>query len=117
MEIYKVFTFDAAHTLPEVPDSHRCRNLHGHTFTVSVHLEGEVNQLTGWVRDYGEIKDACAPVISLLDHSYLNDIPGLENPTSENIAVWLWNRIRPALPELSMIELRETPGTGCRYRG
>ncbi len=117
MEIYREFTFDAAHCLSALPDTHRCSALHGHTFSVTVHLEGETDPEMGWVRDYGEIKEICSPVIEILDHSYLNDVPGLENPTSENIAVWLWNRIKPGLPELSMIEVKETPGTGCRYRG
>lgn len=117
MEIYREFTFDAAHHLTNIPDSHRCRNLHGHTFRVVICLEGYVGADTGWVRDYGEIKEICKPIINTLDHSYLNQIEGLENPTSEHIAIWLWNRIKPGLPELSMIEVKETPGTGCRYRG
>ncbi len=117
MEIYREFTFDAAHRLSALPETHRCSSLHGHTFSVSVHLEGELDPIMGWVMDYGEIKKICRPFIEILDHSYLNDIPGLENPTSEHIAVWLWNRIKPELPGLSMIEVRETPKTGCRYRG
>ena len=117
MEIYREFRFDAAHLLPNLPDGHKCSNLHGHTFRVIVHLEGITARDTGWVRDYGEIKSICAPVMDKLDHRYLNDIPGLENPTSENIARWLWRRIKPSIPELSMIEVMETPSTGCRYRG
>jgi len=117
MEIYREFTFDAAHFLPNLPESHSCRNLHGHTFTVIVHLEGEVNKDNGWVKDFGEVKRICSPVIDMLDHSCLNHIPGLENPTSEHIAVWVWNRVKPHIPELAMIEIKETPKTGCRYRG
>ena len=117
MEIYREFSFDAAHRLTGLPLDHRCSGLHGHTFTVRVFLEGPVQTDRGWVRDYGEIKDICAPVISILDHSCLNEIEGLSNPTSENIAVWLWKRLKPLLPELSQIEICETQSTGCRYRG
>lgn len=117
MEIYREFTFDAAHRLAELPEAHRCSRFHGHTFTVSVHVEGEVDPDLGWVVDYGEIKEICAPLIGILDHSCLNEVPGLKNPTSENIALWLWERISPSLPGLSMIEVRETAKTGCRYRG
>lgn len=117
MEIYREFSFDAAHKLDRLPEDHKCQALHGHTFTVIVHLEGPVDSNTGWVRDYGEIKSICAPLIDTLDHSCLNDICDLGHPTSENLAVWLWNRIKPGLPQLSMIEVKETPGTGCRYRG
>lgn len=117
MEIYREFKFDAAHRLPCLPRDHRCGNLHGHTFAVLVYLEGPVGVDTGWVRDYGEVKSICAPVIDMLDHSFLNDITGLENPTSERIAMWLWERIKPRLPELTMIEIKETTSTGCRYSG
>lgn len=117
MEIYREFSFDAAHRLSSLPESHRCSALHGHTFTVIVFIEGEVERERGWVMDFGEVKSVCSPVIHQLDHSYLNSIPGLENPTSENIAVWLWNRIKPGLPQLKTIEVKETPGTGCRYQG
>lgn len=117
MEIFRRFTFDGAHTLTGLPEGHKCKNLHGHRFTVTVYLEGEVDPGTGWVRDYGDIKGICAPIIDTLDHSFLNDIPDLGSPTSENLAVWLWKRIKPLLPELSMIEVGETPNTGCRYRG
>ncbi len=117
MEITREFSFDAAHLLPHLAPGHRCSSMHGHTFRMVVHLEGEVGERTGWVRDFGEVKEICKPVLDLLDHSFLNDIPGLENPTSENIAIWVWNRLKPQLPELSMVEISETPSTGCRYRG
>lgn len=117
MEIYREFKFDAAHKLPNLPGDHRCGNLHGHTFRVFIHIEGTVGTETGWVRDYGEIKSICAPLIDMLDHRYLNEIAGLENPTSENIALWLWEKIIPSLPELTMIEIKETDSTGCRFSG
>lgn len=117
MEVYREFKFDAAHLLPNITPGHSCSRMHGHTFRVVVRLEGEVGKKTGWVRDFGEIKRLCEPVMDELDHSTLNDIPGLDNPTSENIAVWIWNRLRPVLPELSAVEVGETSATGCTYRG
>ncbi len=116
MIIYKDFTFEAAHKLPLVPDTHKCSKLHGHSFKVRISVEDELSDL-GWVIDYADIKSACGPVIEVLDHSYLNKVPGLDNPTSENIARWLWNKIQPKLTILSEIEVKETCNTGCVYRG
>ena len=116
MIIYKDFTFEAAHKLPLVPDTHKCSKLHGHSFKVRISVEDELSDL-GWVIDYADIKSACGPVIEVLDHSYLNEVPGLDNPTSENIAVWLWNEIQPKLAILSEIEVKETCNTGCIFRG
>ncbi len=117
MEIFKEFTFEAAHRLPNLPPEHKCSRLHGHSFRVRVCVSGPVDEQTGWVMDFGDIKALCKPVIDELDHRYLNEIPGLENPTSERIAMWLWNRIRPQLPQLSAVEVRETCTAGCRYEG
>lgn len=117
MEIFKEFTFEAAHRLPNLPPEHKCSRLHGHSFRVRVCVAGPVDEGAGWVMDFGDIKAACKPVIDELDHRYLNEIPGLENPTSERIAIWLWNRLRPLLPQLSAIEVRETCTAGCRYTG
>lgn len=117
MEIFKEFTFEAAHRLPNLPPEHKCSRLHGHSFRVRVCVSGPVDDRTGWVLDFGDIKALCKPVIDELDHRYLNEIPGLENPTSERIAMWLWNRIRPQLPLLSAVEVRETCTAGCRYEG
>jgi 6-pyruvoyltetrahydropterin/6-carboxytetrahydropterin synthase len=117
MEIFKEFTFEAAHRLPNLPPEHKCSRLHGHSFRVRVCVAGPVDERTGWVMDFGDIKAACKPVIDELDHRYLNEIPGLENPTSERIAMWLWHRLRPLLPQLSAIEVRETCTAGCRYAG
>jgi 6-pyruvoyltetrahydropterin/6-carboxytetrahydropterin synthase len=114
--IYKDFTFEAAHKLPLVSDTHKCSKLHGHSFQVRVSVEGDLNNL-GWVVDYAEIKSICGPIIDGLDHSYLNELSGLTNPTSENIAVWLWEAIKPKLMMLSEIEVKETCNTGCIYRG
>ena len=101
MEIYKEFHFEAAHRLPNVPAGHKCARLHGHSFQVRLTLSGEAPEPAGWVMDFADLKAAFKPLLEQLDHYYLNDIPGLENPTSENIARWIWNRLKPTLPLLS----------------
>ena len=116
MNIFKEFNFEAAHKLPLVPSTHKCSNLHGHSFKVKVYVEGPLNKM-GWVMDFAELKNICAPYIDQLDHAYLNEIHGLENPTSENIAIWLWDRLRPLLPQLSTIAVMETCNSGCEYSG
>jgi 6-pyruvoyltetrahydropterin/6-carboxytetrahydropterin synthase len=117
MQIFKEFSFEAAHRLPNVPAGHKCARLHGHTFYVRIFVEGDVGQHSGWVMDFADIKSAFKPLHDQLDHYYLNDIDGLENPTSENLARWIWTRLKPALPLLSQIEIRETCTSGCLYRG
>ncbi len=117
MEIFREFTFEAAHRLPGVPAGHKCARLHGHSFRVAIHIEGPVNDQSGWVMDFADLKRAFAPVREQLDHYYLNEINGLENPTSENIAIWIWQRLQPTLPELSQVVVRETCTSGCIYRG
>ena len=116
MEIYKEFTFEAAHLLPNVPTGHKCGRLHGHTYRVQVHISGELDDQLGWVMDFAEIKKIVHPIIKELDHYYLNDIPGLENPTSENLARWIWGRLQSLLP-LSKIVICETCTSGCSYKG
>ena len=117
MEIFKEFTFEAAHLLPNVPQGHQCARLHGHSFRVELHVSGPVAEPAGWVMDFAEIKDAFAPILARLDHYYLNDIEGLENPTSEVLAAWIWERVKPRLPGLSKVVVRETCTSGCVYRG
>lgn len=117
MLLFKDFSFEAAHRLPNVPEGHKCARLHGHSFQVRVTVAGPVGATTGWVMDFADLKAACAPVIDSLDHRYLNEIPGLENPTSEVVAIWLWHRIAPVVAGLSSIEVRETCTSGCIYRG
>lgn len=116
MEIYREFTFEAAHRLPRVPDGHKCARLHGHSYKVQVHVRGDVDPATGWVMDFAEIKKAFRPLQDQLDHYYLNEVPGLDNPTSENLARWIWERLIGQLP-LSEILVRETCTSGCVYRG
>jgi len=117
MEIFKEFKFEAAHRLPHVPQGHKCGRLHGHSFRVEIHVSGAVDPQTGWLMDFADLKAAFQPLFLLLDHNYLNEIPGLENPTSEVIAQWIWNRLQPALPELSRIVVRETCTTAAAYTG
>lgn len=117
MELYKDLTFEAAHRLPNLPEGHKCRRLHGHSFRVRVWVSGPVDPETGWVMDFSDIKKACAPIVDRLDHYYLNEIEGLENPTSENIARWIWQRLEADLPLMDRIEVSETCTSGCVYRG
>jgi 6-pyruvoyltetrahydropterin/6-carboxytetrahydropterin synthase len=117
MEIYKEFHFEAAHRLPNVPEGHKCARLHGHSFHVRLVARGEAPEPAGWVMDFAELKACFQPLYEQLDHHYLNDIPGLENPTSENIARWIWERLSPQLHLLSQVEIRETCTSGCIYRG
>lgn len=117
MEIYKEFTFEAAHHLPNVPPEHKCRRLHGHSFRVSIHVDGNIGEKSGWVMDFADIKSAFDPLYKILDHNYLNEIEGLENPTSENLAVWIWQKLKPGLAALSKIEIKETCTSGCIYYG
>jgi 6-pyruvoyltetrahydropterin/6-carboxytetrahydropterin synthase len=117
MEIFKVFTFDAAHRLPNVGQGHKCFRLHGHSFRVEIHIRSSVNPRSGWVMDFADIAEAFKPLHDQLDHKYLNDIDGLDNPTSENIAKWIWKHLHSALPQLSKIVVQESPESGCIYRG
>ena len=117
MDIFKVFTLEAAHRLPNVPPGHKCARLHGHSFRVELHVRGEPGADSGWVMDYAELKAAFRPLYEQLDHHYLNEVPGLENPTSERIATWIWERLAPALPDLAEVVVHETCTSGCRDRG
>jgi 6-pyruvoyltetrahydropterin/6-carboxytetrahydropterin synthase len=116
MEIFKEFTFEAAHRLPNVPIGHKCARLHGHSYRVEIHVAGEVGEHSGWVMDFQDVKDAFAPLYEQLDHRYLNEVEGLENPTSEVLARWIWERLADALT-LSQVLVRETCTSGCVYRG
>jgi len=117
VELYNDFQFEAAHRLPQVPEGHKCARLHGHSFWVRITITGDMNPQTGWIMDFDDISQAFSPLLEQLDHHYLNEVPGLENPTSEHLARWIWARLKPALPELTEVEIKETCTTGCRYRG
>jgi 6-pyruvoyltetrahydropterin/6-carboxytetrahydropterin synthase len=116
-EIFREFSFEAAHRLPFVPDDHKCARLHGHSYRVEVRVKGAMGQRSGWVVDFAEISDAFEPLHAQLDHYYLNEIEGLENPTSENLARWIWDRLAPSLAGLSEVIVRETCTSGCSYKG
>lgn len=117
VELRKTFQFEAAHRLPHVPPDHKCARLHGHSFRVEVAVAGECDPKLGWLMDYAEVSAAFKPILKQLDHYYLNEIPGLENATSENVARWIWERLKPALPLLSEIVVAETCQSRCIYRG
>jgi 6-pyruvoyltetrahydropterin/6-carboxytetrahydropterin synthase len=117
MEIFKEFSIEAAHWLPNVPEGHKCRRLHGHSFHIEIHVAGTVDEHLGWVMDFGDVKDAFKPIEDQLDHRCLNDVAGLENPTSENLARWIWEHLHHELPGLSSVVVRETCTSGCVYRG
>ena len=117
MEIFKAFTLESAHRLPNVPAGHKCARVHGHSFRVELHVSGPVDEHLGWVMDFADVKAAFDPLYRRLDHHYLNDVPGLENPTSENLAKWIWQRLKPTLPQLSAVVVHETCTSGARYTG
>lgn len=115
MIVFREFSFDAAHFLPHVPEGHKCRNVHGHTYKLKVFLQGTLDDSMGWVMDFAEMKQIINPVIDIVDHKLLNDIPGLQNPTCELLIVWFWKQLKPALPLLQKLELNETPTSGAIY--
>jgi len=117
MEIFKIFTLEAAHRLPNVPEGHKCARLHGHSFRVELHVSGDLDPRLGWVMDFADLKTAFRPLYERLDHHYLNDVEGLENPTSELLAVWIWERLKPTIPLLSAVVVHETCTAGSRYEG
>jgi 6-pyruvoyltetrahydropterin/6-carboxytetrahydropterin synthase len=117
MELRKTFQFEAAHLLPNLPADHKCRRLHGHSFRAEIAVSGPVDPKLGWVMDYADISDVFKPLWEQLDHRYLNEVPGLENPTSENVAIWIWNKLKPRLPQLTEVVVAETCTARCVYRG
>lgn len=117
VELKKDFTFESAHSLPNTPEGHKCRRLHGHSFKITIMVKGDVDEEAGWLIDFADIKDAWKPLGERLDHYYLNEIEGLENPTSEILSRWIWDRIQPALPDLHAVTVHETCTSSCTYRG
>jgi len=117
MDVFKIFTVEAAHRLPNLPEDHKCSRLHGHSIQIEIHCSGELLQPEGWVLDFNDIKQTFKPIYQQLDHNYLNDIEGLENPTSENLARWVWKKLQPSLPQLSQVVIKETCTSGCVYKG
>ena len=117
MDIFRIFTIEAAHRPPQVPAGHKCARVHGHSFRIELHVSGEVDARSGWVMDFADVKAAFQPTFERLDHHYLNEVAGLENPTSENLSRWIWNELKPVLPQLSKIVVHETCTSGCVYQG
>jgi 6-pyruvoyltetrahydropterin/6-carboxytetrahydropterin synthase len=111
------FRFEAAHRLPKVPAGHKCARLHGHSFRVELTVAGPVDESTGWLIDFQRLYDAWKPLYDELDHRFLNEIPGLENPTSELLARWIWQRIAPSLTVLARVAVHETCESRCEYAG
>jgi 6-pyruvoyltetrahydropterin/6-carboxytetrahydropterin synthase len=110
------YAFEAAHSLPRVPEHHKCRRMHGHSYKVRVTLEGPVDPALGWLMDFADLDRVVEPILAELDHRVLNDVAGLENPTSELLAIWLWRRLAPGLPVLARVEVAETADSRCAVR-
>jgi 6-pyruvoyltetrahydropterin/6-carboxytetrahydropterin synthase len=117
MDIFRIYHLQCARRLSALPETHPCSRLHGHSFRVEVHVSGPLDPVLGWVVDFAEIDTAWQTVHAALDHRYLNDIPGLANPTSERLAVWLWNALKTMLPGIAKIVVMESHDSGCIYRG
>ena len=117
MDVFRVFQLEAAHRLPNVPDGHKCARMHGHSFRIEIHVSGPVGRESGWVMDFADLRNAFQPLFDQLDHHCLNDIEGLENPTSENLAIWIWDRLCPSPSGLSKVVVQETCNAGCIYTG
>jgi 6-pyruvoyltetrahydropterin/6-carboxytetrahydropterin synthase len=117
VELVKDFRFEAAHFLPNVPEGHKCRRVHGHSFRGEVAVRGDVDPQTGWLIDFADLKKSVDPIVARLDHYFLNEIEGLENPTSELLAVWIWEHLAPNVPQLFRITIEETCTSRCHYYG
>ncbi|MCA9273808.1 MAG: 6-carboxytetrahydropterin synthase QueD [Phycisphaerales bacterium] len=118
MEIFRDFTFDAAHAISGLPDGHKCKNLHGHTYRLTVYLTGGLDPKIGWILDFAELKQIVwSNALDHLDHKNINEIAAIGSPTCERITVWIWNRLKPHLPGMTRITLREGENSGCTYAG
>ena len=117
MIVYKKFNIESTRSLPNLPKTHPCHKIHGHSFKIIISVEGEIDQESGFVIDFQVIENAFQPIKTMLDHTYLNEIKGLSNPSSENICIWIWDKLESSLPNIYKIEIKETDSTGCIYRG
>lgn len=117
VELVREYRFEAAHRLPKVPPGHKCSRLHGHSFKIELTVTGPVDDATGWFIDYGVLDELWAPLHDKLDHHYLNEIDGLENPTSEILSRWIWEKMKPRLASLEAVTVFETCDARCTYRG
>jgi 6-pyruvoyltetrahydropterin/6-carboxytetrahydropterin synthase len=116
-QLVREYDFEAAHRLPNVAASHKCSRLHGHSYRISITVAGEIDPQMGWLMDFAEIDGVVDPLIAQLDHRFLNEVPGLENPTSEILAAWMWRTLAPQLPRMVELVVSETPTSRCVYRG
>lgn len=114
-ELKQHFHIESARFLPHLPKSHPCANMHGHSFKIILQLKGELQPQVGWVMDYHEISLVMAPLLKQLDHKVLNEVPGLENPTSELLAKWIYEKARLSIPLLQSVTIMETTSTECKY--
>lgn len=117
VELVKDFRFEAAHYLPNVPDGHKCRRMHGHSFHGEIAVRGPIDPVIGWLVDFADLKRTVDPILARLDHYVLNEVEGLENPTSERIAIWMWEQLARSLPQLHRVTIEETCTTRCNYYG
>ncbi len=117
MEIFREFTFDSAHCLDHLPPGHKCARIHGHTYRLVVYVNGPLDPVLGWIVDFAEIKRLTREVLQHLDHHFLNEVDGLDQPTTEHIAMWIWDRLKPRLPGLVRLTLWENANSGCTYEG
>ena len=117
MIVYKKFNIESARSLPNLPKTHPCHKIHGHSFKIIISVEGEIDEQSGFVMDFQIIENAFQPIKTMLDHTYLNEIKGLSNPSSENICIWIWDKLESSLPNIYKIEIKETDSTGCIYKG
>lgn len=114
-ELKQHFQIESARFLPHLPKEHPCSRMHGHSFKIILTLVGDVDPKIGWVIDYNDIQAAMKPFLEKIDHRVLNEVEGLENPTSELLAVWIYERARKVLPQLTRVTIAETPLTECSY--
>lgn len=114
-ELKQHFQIESARFLPQLPKSHPCARLHGHSFKIILTLTGDLDPNLGWVIDYNEIQAKMKPLLEQIDHRVLNEVEGLQNPTSELLAKWIFDRAQPALPMLVKVMVAETPSTECTY--
>jgi 6-pyruvoyltetrahydropterin/6-carboxytetrahydropterin synthase len=117
VELKKEYRFEAAHFLPRVPGGHKCARMHGHSYRVELTVRGPVDPATGWLIDFGVMDEAWVDLFRRFDHRTLNDVPGLENSTCENLAAYIWQDLKKSVPQLHAVTVWETSDACCIYRG
>ena len=118
MKIFRTYIFHSARYIPTLDENHPCSKMHGHTFKMAVEINGPIDKKIGFVMDFYDIdKIVNNHIIKFIDHKILNEIDGLSNPSSEYLAIWIWEKLKPHLPLLSTITISEEHGTGMIYKG